>query len=103
MKDNKQEIDNKLKLIMKSSIIVFIGLFLSKIFIFGYRVLIARYFGAEIYGLFSLALMVVGWFIAFSSLGLNQGVLRYVSFYRGKKDLNKIRFIINFSLIAHCK
>lgn len=99
MKNNEQEIDKGLKLIMKSSIIVFIGLFLSKIFIFAYRIIIARYFGAEIYGLFSLALMIIGWFIAFSSFGLNDGLLRYVSFYRGKKEINKIRYIIKFSLI----
>jgi len=98
MKNNNQEIDKGLKLIVKSSIIVFIGLFLSKIFLYVYRIIIARCFGAEIYGLFSLALMIIGWFIAFSSLGLREGLLRYIAFYRGKKELHKIKYIFRFSM-----
>jgi len=97
MEDNKQNLDNSLKLMVKSSFFVFIALILSKILAYSYRILVARSFGPEVYGLFTLAVMISGWFIVFSSLGLNQGLLRYISLYRGKKEINKIRFIFKIS------
>ena len=69
MKPDKQgvEIDRGLKLIVKSSMIVFIGLFLSKLLTYIYKIIIARYYGPEVYGIFSLAFMIVTLFVAFSS------------------------------------
>jgi len=95
----EKNLNKSLKLIAKSSIIVFVGLVLSKIFTYAYRIIIARSLGPEVYGLFSLAVMILGWFIAFSSLGLSGGLLRYVALYRGEKKTNKIRFIFRTSLI----
>lgn len=91
MKENN--LDYSLKLIAKSSLIIFVGLFFSKLFMYLYRAIIARYFGPEVYGLYSLAVMIVGWFVLFSVVGLNSGILRYVPFYRGKNEINKIRYI----------
>lgn len=93
------KLDKDLKLVAKSSIIVFIGLFLSKILIYIYRIIIARYFGPEAYGLFSLAVMIIGWFITISSFGLINGLLRFIPQYRGKKEFEKIKSIIRFSSI----
>jgi len=97
MEKKQEEINQGLKLLAKSSVIVFIGLFLSKVFSYVYRIIIARYFGPELYGIFSLALMVVGWFIAISSLGFSMGLARYIPFYRGKKEFEKIKYILKFS------
>ena len=100
MKSSEQsKLDYSLSLIMKSSMIVFIGLLLSKIFTYLYRIIIARYFGPEVYGIFSLAFMVVGWFVAFFSFGLSEGLLRYIPFYRGKKEKSKINYIFKFSFV----
>ncbi len=96
MDKNNKELDNSLKLIVRTSFIVFIGIFLSKILSYVYRIIIARYFGPEIYGIFSLALIILGWAIAFSSLGLTDGLVRFIPFYRGKKEFNKIRYLIKF-------
>ena len=60
---NVKGLDKSLKLLVKTSVIVFIGIALSKILTYGYRVIIARHYGPEVYGLFSLSLMIVGWFI----------------------------------------
>lgn len=98
--ENTEEIDKNLKLIVKSSFFVFIGLAFSKIFTYIYRIVIARYYGAEVYGLFSLAIMVLGFFVAFSSFGLTEGLLRFISFYRGKKQINKIRYLCKISIIV---
>jgi len=94
-KKEKKELrlDQSLKLLVKSSAVVFIAVILSKLFTYLYRIIIARHFGPEAYGLFTLALMVVGWFALFSTVGLTQGILRYLSIYRGKNDLEGIRVI----------
>lgn len=94
---NKQ-LENFLNVIAKSSIIVFIGLILSKIFTYVYRIIIARSYGPEEYGLFSIALVVVSIFISFAAMGMNEGLLRYVSIYRAKRSQKKINFIHKFSL-----
>ncbi len=65
---SSSEINTGLKMLAKSSMIVLIGIFLSKLFTYIYRIVIARYFGPEVYGVFSLALIILGFFIAFSSL-----------------------------------
>lgn len=97
MNKNQKKLDKSLKLIVKSSVIVFVGLILAKIFTYLYRIIIARFFGPEVYGVFSLAIMVLGLFVALSSLGLFHGILRYISFYRAKNEKDKIRHIFRFS------
>ncbi len=100
MRDNKEnnEVDSGLKLLVKSSIIVFIGLFFSKLLTYVYRIIIARYYGPEIYGIFSLAVMIFGWILAFSSLGLPEGLIRYIALYRGEKDERKIKHVTRTSI-----
>ncbi len=98
---NEDETVNRgLKLIAKSSVIVFIGLFSSKIFVYIYRIIIARRFGPEVYGLFALSIMVIGWFRVVSDLGIKQGLLRYVSLFRGKKEKGKIQHLLRISFFV---
>jgi len=100
MKNKKEEkLDYSLKLIVKTSLIVFVGLVLSKIFTYGYRIVVARQFGPEVYGLLALALIVLNWLTIISFLGLHEGVLRFFSFYRGKNEISKINYIFRLSLI----
>ena len=98
-KDNEAGIKTGLKLLAKSSIIVFIGLFLSKIIFYGYRIVIARHYGPEIYGLFALSVMLFSWFRVISNLGIKQGLLRHVSLLRGKGEKGKIRGLIKISFL----
>ncbi len=93
----KTEFDTSLKLLAKTSIIVFIGLFLSKIIAYAYRIIIARYYGPEVYGLFSLAIMISGWIITFALLGLTSGLSRFIPQYRGKNDKNKISYLFGLT------
>lgn len=95
--DEEKNFEGSLKLIAKSSVIVFIGIFLSKVLSYAYRVIIARQIGPEAYGLFSLAVMLSGWIIVIATLGLNEGVLRYVSLFRGKQETGKIQYVIKAS------
>ena len=93
----KKELDKSLKFIFESSIFVFIAIIFSKLLTYAYRIIIARYFGPEVYGLFSLAIMILSFLVAFSSLGLVEGVLRFTSYYQGKNEIHKIRYIFKLS------
>lgn len=97
MTNNRIETDKSLKLLAKSSIIVFIAILLSKIFTYLYRAIVARYYGPEIYGLLALSLVIVGWFRLFGGFGLADGLLRFISFYRGKKKKDVIKYLIKTS------
>lgn len=92
------QVNKSLSLLVKSSFFVFVGLVLSKLLTYVYRVIIARYYGVEIYGVFSLSLVVAGWFIAFATLGLSEGCLRYFTLYREKKNLKASRYLMKLSL-----
>lgn len=94
----QEKLDYSLKLLAKSSIIVFIGLILSKIATYLYKIIVARNFGQEVYGLFSLASLLAGLFVAIFSFGLQSGLLRYISFFRGKEQTEKIKHIFRFSI-----
>ncbi len=97
--DERETINKGLKFIAKSSMIIFVGIFLSKLLTYIYRIVIARHFGPEIYGLYSLALIVLGLFVVFSSIGLTDGLIRFASFYRGKKQIHKIRYLLKILTI----
>ncbi len=95
----EKKFDNILELIFKTSIFVFIGVLISKIFSYSYKIIIARYFGADIYGLYSLSIVIIGLLASVSSFGLGEGALRYISLYRGKKEQEKIKYVFRTSLI----
>lgn len=100
IKEKQRKINNSLKLLVKTSFIVFIGVILSKFFTYLYKIVIARSFGSEVYGLFSLSIIIISMIIAFSSLGLPEGITRFISFYRARKDIKRIKYLIKISLIG---
>ncbi|MSS74263.1 flippase [Candidatus Pacearchaeota archaeon] len=103
MKNNHNtEVNKSLWFIVKGSIIVLIGLFISKILTYIYKIIIAKNFGPESYGLFSLALIITTLFSTVASLGLSEGLLRYISLYSDIKNFKKIKFLLNFSVISSC-
>ena len=77
--------------------IIFLGVLLSRFFGFVYRVLIARYLGPEDYGLISLAIAILTTAIPIAVFGLPVGVARYVSYFKSKNNLKKIKGVLNFS------
>ncbi len=91
-------LNKSLFILAKGSIIVFIGVFLSKILTYLYKVIIARNFGPESYGLFSLGTIILTIFATFASLGLSEGILRYASLYNNLKNLKKIKPLFTFSI-----
>jgi O-antigen/teichoic acid export membrane protein len=96
----EDKLNSVLKFFAKGSFILLIGVFISKIITYFYRIIIAKNFGPEGYGLFSLAVMIATLFSSFFSLGLQSGILRYISLFRGKGEDNKIRSLIRFSCLV---
>lgn len=88
----------EIKNIAKGSLIILIGIFLSKFLTYIYRAIVARFLGSSDYGLLTLGLAIFGFIGIFAALGLRSGVLRYVSFFRGKEDLRKVKGAITSSL-----
>ena len=86
---------NYLNTFVKTSIFVFFSIVLSKVFTYGYKIVIARNFGAGVYGNFSLAIIITGFFIAFASLGFSDGLVRYISYYLGKNDSARIKYFLS--------
>ena len=96
MKKDSAQLDHSLKLLVKTSVIVFIGIFLSKLLSYVYRIIIARYYGPEVYGLFSLTTMILAMILTFSLLGFSAGISRFIPQYRGKKESDKISYLFWF-------
>jgi O-antigen/teichoic acid export membrane protein len=95
---HEERFNHLLKTFAKSSLIILFGVFLSKIFTYLYKGAIARAFNPEVYGMFSLAVIVAGVFLSFSSLGLQNGILRYIAFYRGKDKKDRITYLFRIAL-----
>lgn len=93
------QISNSLKLIVKSSLVVFAGMLFSKLFTYLYRIILARHYGPDSYGLFSLAIAVIGLLTTISTFGFIGGLERYIPFYRGRKEVKKIKFIFKKTMI----
>jgi len=80
-----------LKQVARGAGIIFIGGIFAYLSNFIYRLIISRYLGPAEYGLISLGQMMLSFGILIALLGLNQGMIRYVSYYRAKKDLSKVK------------
>lgn len=54
-------------------------------------IIVASKLGPSDYGLLSLASAITSFAVIFALLGLDQGLLRYIPYYEGKKDTKKIK------------
>jgi len=98
MGKERRAIEQSLSLLVKSSIIVFLGVAFSKIVTYLYRIYIFRFFGPEEYGLFSLSLSIISIVVTLSALGFSEGIIRYISIYRKNKNFKKIKAIYLWSI-----
>jgi len=80
--------DKNFKKIARGAWLIFLGLFISKLLGYVYRLIIAKA-GTENYGLFSLGLSIYTFILTLAILGINTGAMRFISYYRGKKDAEK--------------
>lgn len=99
MDQNKKtsELDYYLKVLVKSSFFVFLAVIISKLASYGYKIVIAKSFGPDVYGIFSLVVIVISIIASIATIGLNEGIIRYISYYRGKNKFNNISKLITKS------
>ena len=83
--------------IIKTSAFVLILVMLSKVLGYAYKIIIARHFNAEVYGLFSLSMIVISIAVSLASVGLFEGLVRQISIYRGQKDEKAIKYLAHAS------
>jgi O-antigen/teichoic acid export membrane protein len=99
-----QIIDETLKKVAKGTTIVLVGTVIGMLLGFASRVIVVRYITQSEYGLFSLAVTLVGILSVIATLGLGEGATRYIAYFRGKNELAKIKGVIfsslGFTLIA---
>ena len=72
-----------------------IGLFMELIV----NLLVARSFSVGEFGLYGLVFLILAFSLRFASLGLSEGVTRFISYFRGKNEKEKINGTIISSLI----
>jgi len=94
------KVSTELKIILVGAGIAFLGSFINRILNYVLRIVVARGLGVEAYGLFILAVIIMRTFVAFSSLGLYEGIVRFVPYYRGLKDKERIKGVLSFSFIV---
>jgi len=77
----------------KGAGILFIGTILGIAFQFLSRVVIARFYTPEHYGLYNLSFVVLSIFIAIGNLGLTNGIQRFIAYYTGSDEKQKIKAV----------
>lgn len=92
--------EKHLQVISKTAILVLLGIFISKLLSYLYRIIVARteIIGPSGYGTLSLGIAFYGLLSTISLMGLNQGVLRYVAYYKTKKQIDNINNIIRSAI-----
>jgi O-antigen/teichoic acid export membrane protein len=91
-------VNQSLQKIAKGTGIIFTGTIIGTLLGFIGTVIIVRYLTTEDYGLFSLALTVIGILAGLSTLGLGSGATRYIAYFKGKQDSKKIFGVIVSSI-----
>jgi O-antigen/teichoic acid export membrane protein len=89
-----------LKSAVKGTSFVFFGMVSSVLFWFFSKILIIRYTSKEEFGLYSLAVAIVGIFSIIATLGLQEGIARYVSIFIGEGKQDKATAMTSASLVA---
>jgi len=92
------KVNNYLNTIIKSAGIVFLGLIFGKLFSYLYVIILAK-LGSSNYGLITLAFTIISFLSILTLLGLKSALIRYVAFYKAKKNIKKIKGTVYSSII----
>ena len=90
MPNEESYLNESLRKIAKGAGFVLIGTLIGRAFGYGSRMIIAR-LGASDYGLVALGFAVMSIAATLSLVGMQSGIIRYVSFYKGKEDKGRIK------------
>jgi O-antigen/teichoic acid export membrane protein len=62
-------------------------------------ILVTRFLGSDLYGQYTLALVVPQLLFLFTDLGVSQGVTKFTAYFKMKADTHQIRKIIKYGLL----
>ena len=91
-------INQSLQKIAKGTGIIFIGTIIGMLLGFIGRIILVRFTTQTEYGIYCLALVVIGIFVTISTLGLSEGSTRYIAYFRGKNEEGKVKGVISSSI-----
>jgi len=92
-------VSDSINRIVTGSGVIFAGTLIGLLFDIVTKGVLTSHLPASDFGTYSLALTVISITGAFATLGLNEGIPRYIAFYRGRKEESKIYEIIMSSII----
>ncbi len=79
--------------IAKGTLLVFVSLVFGKLFSYLFTLFVAR-IGTREYGVLSISFAIMEFLLLLSLLGLQEGAERFVAYYNGKKNKERIRGVI---------
>ncbi|RLG36587.1 MAG: hypothetical protein DRN91_07580, partial [Candidatus Alkanophagales archaeon] len=91
MPDEESYLDTSLRKIAKGAGVGFTGTLIGMVLGYLARMVIARFLGASDYGLICLGFAAMSIAATLSLVGLPSGIVRYVSFYKGRRDKERIK------------
>jgi len=92
------ELDGSLKKIASGTAIGLLGVTFGLFLSFVARLVVARYGLQANYGIFSMALAILNLAALLATLGLNQGAVRYIAYFRSRNDMAKVRATVSNSI-----
>lgn len=87
----KEEYFADLSKITKATVITLAGNFVGKSIFFAYTLFIANCLGADVLGLYCLALALVQFLAVLANLGMNIGVTRFVAIFNERQDQPRLK------------
>jgi len=95
MKNKNISLDNLKQLVHGAGIVFLFGIF-GYLFSFLFKIIIARYFGPENFGIYTLTMTLLGMGVLFAGLGISVGIPRYIPLYKHSKEKKLLSGYINF-------
>ncbi len=80
--------------------IIFFGIVFGRGVSYFYQIFVARFLGAESFGLYSLGMIIFNIGMLVSCAGMQNGALRFVAMYQGVKDRARVKGTILFSVVS---
>lgn len=97
-------IDESLQKVARGTAISFVGTVVGLGLSFATTVVVVRHITQSEYGIYSLALTVISIVVLLSLLGLESGIARYIGYFKGKDDVERISAVgsssVKFALMA---
>ena len=85
--------------VAKGAGVLFFAMIMGIFFNFVARVIIARFYTPDDYGLFNLFFTVLSIFAGVGMLGLGNGIQRFIGYYSGSREKNKIKAVERWGLL----